>query len=486
MKVGIIGAGIAGMATAVRLASKGYEVDVFEANDYPGGKLSEFRIGEYRFDAGPSLFTMPMYVEQLFDTAGIAMTERFDYEKLSVVCNYFWEDGTCLSAFADKEAFAQEVKDKLGVAPKKIHRSLADSARKYRATGRIFLEKSLHKADTWTNLKVLRALLKIPSLDLFTSMNAVNKRHLKHPKLVQLFNRYATYNGSNPYKAPGLLSIIPHFEYGIGAFFPKGGMHNITKSVFRLAQDLGVQFHFGTKVTAIETQDGQAQAIQTANETYAFDKVVCNMDVFHAYKQLLPHEKHPTRILNQPKSTSALIFYWGIRRQFPELDVHNIFFSDDYRAEFEHLEAGKILDDPTVYINITSKHAPDDAPEGCENWFTMINVPHNAGQDWDSLIATARENILQKVSRLLGVNVRGLIACEQILDPRTIESRTQSHLGSLYGTSSNNRMAAFMRHANFSHRIKNLYFCGGSVHPGGGIPLCLLSAKIVSELVSSD
>lgn len=483
MKIGIIGAGIAGLASAVRMASRGYAVEVFEANTYPGGKLSEFRVGDYRFDAGPSLFTMPMYVEELFESTGVDIAGQFEYEKLPIVCNYFWEDDTRLSAFADKDDFAEEVEAKLGVAAEKVHASLADSARKYEATGRIFLEKSLHKTKTWTNIQVLAAMLKIPSFDLFTSMNDVNERYLEHPKLVQLFNRYATYNGSNPYKAPGLLSIIPHFEYGIGAFFPKGGMHSITKAIFDLAKELGVQFHFDTKVQKIETKAGKACAIRTKAGEYPFDQIICNMDVFHAYKQLLPHEKHPTRILNQPKSTSALIFYWGIKGQFPELDVHNIFFSDDYRAEFDHLEAGKILDDPTVYINITSKHAPQDAPEGCENWFTMINVPYNAGQDWDALIAQARENIIAKVSRLLKVDVRSRIQCETILDPRTIESRTQSHLGSLYGTSSNNRMAAFMRHANFSHRIKNLYFCGGSVHPGGGIPLCLLSAKIVGELV---
>ncbi len=483
MRIGIIGAGIAGIASAIRMASKGHQVQVFEANAYPGGKLSEVRLANYRFDAGPSLFTMPMYVEELFQIAGVSIKGRFEYERLPIVCNYFWEDSTRLHAFADKNDFAKEVATKLGVAPEKVRQSLADSQRKYEVTGKIFLEKSLHKISTWTNLKVLNAMLKIPSLDLFTSMNTVNERHLAHPKLVQLFNRYATYNGSNPYKAPGLLSIIPHFEYEIGAFFPKGGMHSITQSLYELAKEKGVVFHFNTKIKAIKTQNGKAEALQTETDDIAFDRIICNMDVFHAYKQLLPNEKHPTRILKQPKSTSALIFYWGIQRQFPELDVHNIFFSDDYKAEFEQLEAGRIFDDPTVYINITSKLNPSDAPVACENWFTMINVPYNAGQDWDTLIAQTREHILAKLSRILQTDISKLIACEAILDPRTIESRTQSHLGSLYGTSSNNRMAAFMRHPNFSSRIQHLYFCGGSVHPGGGIPLCLLSAKIVSEVM---
>jgi len=485
LKIGIIGTGIAGLASAVRMASKGHEVSVFEANSYPGGKLSEFQLGEYRFDAGPSLFTMPQYVEDLFQVANRPIADYFEYEKLDTVCEYFWEDQTRLTAFADQEQFAQEVEEKLGVASHKIHESLADSQYKYEVTGRIFLEKSLHRWSTWLKLSTMKAMLKIPSLDLFTSMNQVNEKQLQHPKLVQLFNRYATYNGSNPYKTPGLLSIIPHFEYGIGAFFPKGGMHSITNSIFRLAKDLGVQFYFDNKIKEIVVENGNAQSLRIDNQIYRFDRIICNMDVFHAYRQLLPKEKHPKRILNQTKSTSALIFYWGIKKEFPELDVHNILFSEDYRKEFAEMEAGRIFEDPTVYINITSKKNPSDAPKDCENWFTMINVPHNSGQDWEKLIATARKNIIAKIKRTLGVDIKPLIEQENLLEPRTIESRTQSHLGALYGTSSNDRMAAFMRHANFSNRIKNLYFCGGSVHPGGGIPLCLLSAKIVADLMES-
>ena len=485
MKVAIIGAGIAGIATAVRLASGGMEVSVFEANDYPGGKLSTFTIDGFRFDAGPSLFTMPHYVEALFAAADEEVQAHFQYEKLSVVCNYFWEDGTRLSAHADADRFAEEVEKQLGVSPKTLFKALKDSEKKYELTGAIFLENSLHRATTWLRGSVVKALLQLPKLDIFRSMNEVNERNLQHPKLVQLFNRFATYNGSNPYKASGILNIIPYFEHKIGAFFPKGGMHSITDSLYQLAQRKGVHFHFGKKVQQIQVQAGKATGIELEDgQALDFDLVVSNMDVFFTYKKLLPRQKHPQRTLKQQKSTSALIFYWGVRRKFPELDLHNIFFSDDYKKEFDLLEAGKVSDDPTVYINISSKYCPEDAPEACENWFTMVNVPFDAGQDWDAIIERTRVNVLEKVSRILGVDIRPLIVCEEILDPRSIESKTSSHLGALYGTSSNDRMSAFLRHANFSSKITNLYFCGGSVHPGGGIPLCLLSAKIVSELIA--
>lgn len=483
MKIGIIGAGIAGLASAIRMAVKGHEVEVFEANPYPGGKLSEFELSGYRFDAGPSLFTMPQYVDELFQLAGENPHKYFNYQRLPIVCEYFWEDSTRISAYAQVEDFGREVEKKLDLPAHKLQEILEDSRKKYEVTGRIFLEQSLHKWSTWIQPSVAKAMLRIPTLDLFTNMDRVHRRFLGHPKMVQLFNRFATYNGSNPYRAPGLLSIIPHFEHHIGAFYPEGGMVAITNSIYELGRRLGVKYHFNHPVDEILTKDGRAFGLQVKEKVLPFDRIISNMDVFHTYRKLLPNAKHPERILKQEKSTSALIFYWGIQRKFSKLNLHNIFFSDNYKVEFDHLRTGKVYHDPTVYVNISSKYTPEDAPEGCENWFVMVNVPFNSGQDWDMMIPKIRKNTLDKLTRMLGVDIESLIACEEILEPRTIENKTASHLGALYGTSSNNRMAAFMRHPNFSRKIKDLYFCGGSVHPGGGIPLCLLSAKIVEDIM---
>lgn len=486
MKLTIIGSGIGGMATGIRLASAGHEVDIYEANDYPGGKLSSFELGDYRFDAGPSLFTMPEYVEELFKIAREPIEEYFDYEKLDIVCRYFWEDGTTLKAFAEPDLFAKEVEEQLDVPAQRIKKALAASAKKYELTGSTFLEKSLHRVGTWLTPEVARAFfLHAPLMgkSVFQSMNSDNEKRLKHPKLVQLFNRYATYNGSNPYKAPAMLNIIPHFEHNIGAFFPKGGIHLITKALYKLAIKKKVNFHFNHPVQKIIVQDKKAVGITVQDRDIFSDAVISNMDVFPTYKKLLPNQKHPEFTLQQPRSTSALIFYWGVKQTFKNLDVHNIFFSDNYKKEFDTLDAGSIDDDPTVYIHISSKLSTMDAPKGSENWFVMINVPANSGQDWDDLIKRAKTNIIAKINRILNIDLDSLIEQEAILEPRTIESKTSSYQGALYGTSSNNRMAAFLRHPNFSKTIQNLYFCGGSVHPGGGIPLCLLSAAITAEMI---
>lgn len=481
----VIGAGIAGIASAIRMACKGFQVTVLESNSYPGGKLSEFELDGYRFDAGPSLFTLPEQVEELFRLAGKNPSDYFHYTKLAVACHYFWEDGKRVKAYADLNKFAEEVEIQLGEPKENIRQALQKSSYIYEHLAPLFMHRSLHRWQTWLNAQALKCYLKLGKLGIFNTMNKANQDQFKQAKTVQLFNRYATYNGSNPYETPATLNIIPHLEFNIGAYFPNKGMYDITNSLYKLAQDLGVSFIFNTKVDEILVTDKKVTGVKTAQNSYAADLVINNMDMVNAYKTILRKQKQPEKLLNQPKSSSALIFYWGIKHNFKELDLHNILFSENYQDEFDHIfNKGTIYHDPTVYINITSVYKKDDAPEGCMNWFTMINVPNNQGQDWDKMIIQARTSIIEKVNRILGTDIQSLIEVEEILEPRTIESRTSSANGALYGNSSNNRYAAFLRHANFSSDIENLYFVGGSVHPGGGIPLCLLSAKIMEGMAT--
>jgi phytoene desaturase len=481
-KATIIGSGIGGLGAAVRLAVKGYDVQVLEANAYPGGKLSEIKIDGYRFDAGPSLFTLPELVDELFTLAGRTPSDHFQYQRLDINCRYFYEDGLRLNAYADRERLLDEFDTKTADDRRTIAAALDKSKELYDILAELFMYRSMHHLSTFLNKKALHAYTRLHKLDFFRTMNKANETRVKDLRVTQLFNRYATYNGSDPYQTPATLNIIPHLEFNMGAFFPNKGMHDITMSVYGLAKELGVNFSFNHPVEKIILKSKRAVGVVCLGEEIIADVVVSNMDIVNTYRKLMCDIDPPELLLKQPKSSSALIFYWGIKGQFEQLGLHNIFFSEDYEKEFRHIfKDGDITDDPTVYVNITSKHKFDDAPKGCENWFTMINVPNNSGQDWDELIRTARMNIIDKLSRLLGKNIGDLISCEEILDPRTIESKTSSSLGALYGNSSNNRYAAFLRHANFSRKYKNLYFCGGSVHPGGGIPLSLLSARIMAE-----
>jgi phytoene desaturase len=480
----IIGAGIAGIATAIRLAVKGHQVEVFETSDRAGGKLSEIRLESFRFDAGPSLFTMPQYVDELFQLAGKDPKKYFQYEKLDNICNYFYEDGTRIHAFADPNLFSEEIANKTNDSASSVLDFLKKSAEIYEITNPVFLQRSLHKLRSYLNFGTLKSLFRFPKIDAFRSMNLANEARFKDSKTVRLFNRYATYNGSNPYEAPATLNIIPHFEQHFGAFFPVGGMYAIVTSLTKLAIDLGVKFYFNSYVDTIQIENNKVRGVSCGGQIYHADMIISNMDVWYTYTLLLKDFKVPARLKNQERSSSALIFYWGINERFPNMDLHNIFFTEDYQEEFKQIwEEKTISSDPTIYVHISSKNNQQDAPEGSENWFTMINVPSNTGQDWDELIRISRKNIIDKLSRNLGKDISQLITCEFVLDPRGIDKKTFSYQGSLYGSSSNSQFSAFLRHANFSSAIKDLYFAGGSVHPGGGIPLALLSAKIVDGLI---
>jgi len=480
----IVGSGIAGIAAAIRLQNKGYSVQVLEKNAYAGGKLTQLQGNGFRFDAGPSLFTMPNLVTELFEISGKKSTDYFNYDQLDVLCNYFYEDGTRIAASSDIAVFAAEMESKTTDSAEKIKKHLEKSKFIYGVTEEQFLRKSLHKIDSFLSFSTLVSIVKLPFLNIFSSMNEVNEKAFTDSKTIRLFNRYATYNGSNPYKAPGILNIIPHLEFGLGAYLPKGGMHQITNSLVKLAKEIGVEFHFNQEVTAIETEYSLVKGVTTASDKYDADVIVCNADIHTVYEKLIPSAKKLKEVDKEERSSSALIFYWGIDKEFPELEVHNIMFTEDYKTEFDHIFDSKtIYEDPTIYINITSKKIVEDAPKGKENWFVMINVPSVYGQDWDSMIAQARINILRKISKILGEDVEKLIVFEEQLTPQLIQDKTYSFKGSLYGTSSNSRFAAFFRHKNFSSQYKNLYFCGGSVHPGGGIPLALSSAKIIEQLI---
>jgi phytoene desaturase len=483
-KAVIVGAGIAGIASAIRLQNKGYAVQVLEKNAYPGGKLTQLKGKGFRFDAGPSLFTMPNLVTELFEISGKKPSDYFNYDQLDILCNYFFEDGTIISANSDINTFANEISQKTTDSAESIKKHLKKSKFIFSATEEQFLNKSLHKISSFLSFATLRSIFKLPFLQIFSSMHQINEKAFKDSKTIRLFNRYATYNGSNPYKAPGILNIIPHLEFGLGAYLPKGGMHEITNSLVKLAEEIGVKFHFNIEVTAIKTDQNLAKSVQTNSNSYEADIVICNADIHTVYEKLIPSVKKLKKVDAQERSSSALIFYWGIAKEFPALDVHNILFTEDYKEEFKHLFDSKtIYEDPTVYINVTSKQIKEDAPKGKENWFVMINVPSIYGQDWDTLVAKARQSILDKISKIMGEEIEQFIEFEEQLTPQLIQDKTNSYKGSLYGTSSNNRFSAFFRHKNFSSEYKNLFFCGGSVHPGGGIPLALSSAKIIDKFI---
>jgi phytoene desaturase len=317
-------------------------------------------------------------------------------------------------------------------------------------------------------------------------MDAANAAFFSDPKMVQLFDRYATYNGSDPYQVPATLNIIPYVEHHFGGFAVDGGIYQVVLAFERLAAERGTVFRYETPVTGILHDSGRITGVSTTEGSEPFDVVVSNTDVRLTYEALLndPDAPMAQRYRKLTPSSSGIAFYWGVDRSFPELTVNNILFSRDYPTEFRQIfYEQRVPEDPTVYINITSKVTASDAPPSGENWFVLVNTPYDGGQDWDQEVAVVREKIITTIEKRLRAPISPHISCEEVLTPRDISRKTNTHRGSLYGIASNSRFAAFLRHPNRSRRYRGLYFVGGSAHPGGGMPLVVLSGAITAELV---
>ncbi|MGD2033914.1 MAG: phytoene desaturase family protein [Bacteroidales bacterium] len=486
-RIAVIGAGLSGLCSAIRLAKAGYKVTLYEKNKSAGGKIEELKGKGFRFDTGASILTLPGLITELFEYTGEDVTDYITLKKLEVNSRFFYPDGTVIDAFHDNERFASAVETITGVSRKKILKFLKRSQRLYELTSEIFLFRPFQNIRSILFLQAIRLILNISLLSLFKTMHRLNKKWFPDARIIQLFDRYATYNGSDPYRAPATLSVITHLEHNIGSYLPEKGMYDLIKGLVSLATKLGVEFRFNACVEEILVNNRTVTGIKFNGTIHDYSIIVNNTDVFYTYKELLKNNVNPGRIFKHELSSSCFIFYWGVKKQFRDLKIHNILFSGNYREEFEAVFGKKELyEDPSIYIYISSKMCKKDAPDGCENWLVMINSPVDCGQNSNEQLRYARNTILRKINRMLKTDLEKYIVFEKYSTPGTVEKWTNSYRGALYGPATSSVFSTFQRHANFKRSVKGLYFTGGTVHPGGGIPLCMASAKIVSELVMDD
>ncbi|HMN23785.1 MAG TPA: phytoene desaturase family protein [Ignavibacteriaceae bacterium] len=489
LRISIVGAGLGGLSAAISLANKGFEVDLYEQNSKVGGKAGEINESGFRFDSGPSLLTMPFVIKELFDECDEDINDYIKLTKLDIICKYFYTDKTIINAYSDVKKFGEELEQKTIDNSDSLNKYLEYCKTIYELTGDLFLTKDPSSISTYLNSKALKTFFNIHKIDPFRTINEANSSFFKDKRLVQLFNRYATYNGSNPYLAPATLNIIPHVEYNQGSFIPNGGIYSISKALRKLAEKKGVNIFLNQKVEEIVLNNNEAKGIKVNNVIRYYDKIISNADVNYTFKILIKNfnSKEASRFTKKDPSFSGLVFYWGINKEFRELETHNILFAKNYKREFDDLFINKTIhSDPTIYIYISSKLNNEDAPKGKENWFVMVNAPHIQNQNWEDEIKNARTNIINKINSFLNTNIEQFIEFEKVMSPVDIQNKTGSYRGSIYGISSNDKFAAFMRQSNKSKTVKNLYFCGGSAHPGGGIPLVILSGKIVSDIIKKE
>lgn len=484
-KVAVIGAGLGGLAVSLLLNKQGYDVTIFEKNEEVGGKINNLMGKGFRFDMGASLVTMPFVLKELFELLDLNIKDYIQIDKLEIITKYFYPDGISINAYSNIDNFVDEIERKTTENEKSIRNYFEYSKRIYDLTSDLFIFNDFTSISKLFNKKGLNTLFNIRGIDPFRTIHQANSSFFSDKKILQIFDRYATYNGSNPYKAPATLNIIPYVEYYLGGYYFSEGMYSLINVLENLCNHNKIQILKNSEVTRIGISPNGPSFLFANEQKYEFDYIISNSDVNHTFTNLLQDSSSSESKRNSKNqaSSSALVFYWGVNGNYPQLETHNILFSENYFEEFAQIFDKKQLpDDPTIYIYISSKFNPTDAPNGYENWFVMINTPENLGQDWDKIIEKYRPIIINKIKDLTGINIKDNIIFESTLTPEAIEKNTLSSYGSIYGISSNTKSAAFLRQKNRSKTHPNLFFVGGSVHPGGGIPLVLSSAMIVSKM----
>jgi phytoene desaturase len=471
-KIVVVGAGLGGLAAAICLAKAGHQVEVWEKNASAGGKLQELALEGYRWDTGPSLMTMPHVLRDLFARAGARLEDHVELDRLDCTCRYVWPDGTVID---EDEAFWSQPE---------VRRFLDYARGIYELSGEAYLHHppaEFWRAFTWKNLPKLRHLAKVAT---FQTLARKVEKFFPDPHRRQLFQRFATYNGSSPFLTPATFNIIPYVEAHFGGWYVKGGMVRVAQALGNLAESLGVIFRFQTE--AISWREGTLSARDGRTERP--DYLICNGDAIQSgmtwLKDAVPGALRK-RLPESDASCSGYILFLGIKHRHERLRHHNIFFSEDYRKEFEDIfEKKRLPEDPTVYVAVTARSDPGHAPEGRDNYFVLVNAPAvESGGLAKETYAAYRDVVVRKLERCGLKGLSGQIEVERMFTPDDFAMRDLAWKGSLYGWASHSIRASLLRPPLRSRRDRRVFFAGGTTHPGGGIPLVLLSGKMAAEQI---
>lgn len=480
-EVVIIGGGLGGLAAGIRLAAKGCKVTICEQGESFGGKMNSWESKGFRFDTGPSLITMPWVFAEVFEAAGCKLEDYLELIPMNPLSYYSFDDGTRLTYTADLPEWLETVRQ---IDPHDVNgflKLLKLGGKIYELSQNTFLRRIPFTRPRFKDLPVLRHF---PLVNAWGNYGKVVASHLRSPQLRQLFNRYPTYVGSSPYSSPATLLIIPYIEYAFNGWYAKGGLYQIVQSFIALAKQQHITLITNAKVEKIEHFNNQVKAlILTDGTRLSADVLIANCEVEDA--KLMLGEPHSTRLRENDRSMSGLVFLLGVKRTLPELHHHQIYFSADYEKEFTQLFTERVFpDDPTIYVNCASRSDRSIVPGEGETLFIMANMAANDGHEWnDEMIAEARRRVFTRLRRGGFPEIQGDIVVEDVWTPNRIAARYLMPGGAIYGTHSHGWQKAFLRPPNKDRKYRGLYYVGGSTHPGGGTPTVLLSAQITVDLI---
>lgn len=483
-KVIIIGAGLGGISAAIMLKINGFEVEVFEKNEKIGGKLNTITEQGFTFDLGPSIFTLPQYFSSLFDASGKKMDDYITIQPVRPHWRNFFEDGTVIDLDPDMDYMKQQLSHYGDDVYAEFIRFLEYSKKQYDIIANGYFDNGLDNTRDFMNFYDFSAIFKI---DLFSTMHRSVTKYLKNPYLVDIMDYFIKYVGSSALAAPGFMNLMPAIQFVYDLWYVPGGMYNIARGFKKYMDELGIIFHFNSEVSRIISENGKVKGIEVNGETYFADFVVSNMEGIPTYKKLL---REDDSFLNKIKrfepACSGLVIDIGLDIQYPQLAHHNFLYSKDQKHHFNTVfKKYELPPDPTIYLVDASKSDPTVAPEGCSGLKILPHIPYINEKNKYSFedYAKLREVVLDKLERMGLTDLRKHIVYEHFLTPIDIEKMYNSNGGSIYGVVSDKYKNFGFKMPKQSKKYENLYFVGGSVNPGGGMPMVLLSGQNTAKLI---
>ncbi len=479
----VIGAGLGGLSAAISLAQRGYSVAIHEKNAKIGGKLNVLKEGGYTFDLGPSILTLPHILGRLFERSGKHMSDYIPIRPLRPHWRNFFEDGKVVDLYPEADLMAAEAR-KVGEDPARVVRFLKYSADLFDLVNAGYFEQGL---DTAKDFRRFYGLANFLRFDLFRSMHGGVKRFLKTPHMQDIFDYFIKYVGSSAYHAPAFMNCMATIQFRYDLWYVDGGLYNIALGLQRLLDEIGVVVHLHSEVTEVRKQGARVTGLVANGEFHPADIIVSNMEVIPAYEKLLLEDDAFMRGLDRfEPSCSGLVLELGLDCQYPQLAHHNFIFSRHQREHFHTVFRKRQLPpDPTIYLVAASKTDPTVAPPGCDCLKILPHIPYIddahplSRDDYMAL----KERVLDKLERMGLKDLRRHVVFEHCWTPQDIREQYYSNKGSIYGVVSDRFKNLAFKAPKQSTKYPNLFFVGGSVNPGGGMPMVVLCGQNVANNV---
>ena len=486
-KVLVVGGGLGGLSAAISLAAEGYQVEIYEKNDHLGGKLNQSSKEGFTFDLGPSILTMPHIFSRLFDQHNRDMEDYLEITRLDLEWRNFFADGTVIDLYAELDDMLanNEVITEKDITELNNYLDYAGNITATVEEG--YFAEGL---DTMTDvLKFYGPIKAMKDLDFFNTMASAVSKRISNSYLQHIYNFFIKYVGSSPYKAPAVLNLLPYIQYKYGLWYVPGGMYNIAKALQKLIAEVGIKVRTNSEVTGMLKKHDKITGIELAEgEEVEGDIIVANMEVIPTYRELL-QEKNLGKMEDKfEPACSGYVLHLGVDREYPNLAHHNFFFSEDPQKHFATVfKDYQLPEDPTIYLVATSRTDDRQAPEGCENIKILPHIPHLgkggfSRQEYDNL----KERVLSKLERMGLTDLRKHIIVEDEWLPEDIAEKYYSNHGAIYGVVSDRKKNHGFKAPKKSTRYDNLYFVGGSVNPGGGMPMVVLSGQQVKDKIVGE